>query len=41
MDRPLPSMIDWFVTGRNEVVAKVMFLLKFVILFTGGVYLSA
>ena len=23
-------------TGRNEVVAKVMFLLEFVILFTGG-----
>ena len=28
-------------TGRNEVVAKVMFLLEFVILFTGGVCFSA
>ena len=26
-------------TGHNEVVAKVMFLLMSVILFTGGVYL--
>ena len=26
----------WLVTGRNEVVAKVMFLLVCVILFTGG-----
>ena len=32
----------WFViTGRNEVVAKVMFLHLSVILFTGGVCLSA
>ena len=31
-----------FITGRNEVGAKVMFLLQFVILFTGGgVCLSA
>ena len=29
------------ITGRNEVVAKVMFLLVFVILLTGGVCLSA
>ena len=29
------------ITGRNEVVAKVIFLLVSVILFTGGVYLSA
>ena len=29
------------ITGRNEVVAKVMFLLVSVILFTGGVCLSA
>ena len=27
------------ITGRNKVVAKVMFLLVSVILFTGGVYL--
>ena len=27
---------DFFITGRNEVVAKVMFLLVSVILFTGG-----
>ena len=27
------------ITGRNEVVAKVIFLHLFVILFTGGVYL--
>ena len=30
-----------FITGRNEVVAKVIFLHLFVILFTGGVCLSA
>ena len=29
------------ITGRNEVVAKVIFLHLFVILFTGGVCLSA
>ena len=29
--------INWFITGRNEVVAKVMFLHVSVILFTGGV----
>ena len=27
----------WLITGRNEVVAKVIFLHLFVILFTGGV----
>ena len=29
------------ITGRNEVVAKVIFLHLFVILFTGGICLSA
>ena len=29
------------ITGHNEVLAKVMFLLEFVILFTGGICLSA
>ena len=31
----------WVITGRNEVVAMVMFLLVSVILLTGGVCLSA
>ena len=30
-----------FITGRNEVVAKVIFLHLFVILFTGGVCIPA
>ena len=35
------SLFEIIITGRNEVVAKIIFLLVFVILFTGGVYLSA
>ena len=31
----------FFITGRNKVVAKVMFLLVSVILLTGGICLSA
>ena len=33
---PLKSMVISLFTGRNEVVAKVIFLHLFVILFTGG-----
>ena len=32
---------SYFITGRNEVAAKVMFLLVSVILLTGGVWLNA
>ena len=36
-----PPICAVIFTGRNEVVAKVMFLLEFVILFPEGVCLSA
>ena len=32
----LVSLFNWVITGRNEVVAKVVFLLMSVILLTGG-----
>ena len=41
IQRTEPENGQYVITGRNEVVAKVMFLLVSVILLTGGVCLSA